>query len=145
MNKTPEQMMEEHGWIVHYVFETDKREFNGLCNIHTHGLEQNFDHPDFQVVLPLDPKVIHPVLSGMVADVKQGKQFLANVRDNRVLSGMDVMFKEFEENGRTVLRLIVPDPNGLLPDQEGCQEPYSRQFEELPDDEQPNPYEVDLQ
>ncbi|WP_066297456.1 DUF4262 domain-containing protein [Bacillus sp. FJAT-29937] len=119
-------------WTVHYVFETELCEFGGLCNYHTHGLKENYDHLDFQVVLPLNPKTIDPILGMMVNQIKEGRVFESDKKAGQVLRGFDVLFKEFHDGNRKVLRLILPDPNGKFPGDEGCQEPYSRQLEELP-------------
>ncbi|MED3554125.1 DUF4262 domain-containing protein [Cytobacillus praedii] len=132
MKMTTNEMMEKYGWLIHFVSETDLNEFNGLSNIHTHGLKENFNHSDFQVFLPVDPQTIHPILIMMVEQVKEGKVFETGKKDSQVLQGFDVIFKEFEEEDRTVMRLILPDPNGKFPGEEGCMAPYSRQFEELP-------------
>lgn len=127
------ELLQEHGWIVHYVFETEESSLNGLANIHTHGLAENFGHPDIQVVLPISPETIHPVLHGLVHDIKEGKVFPANERSSEVLQGMDVFFAPYMENDREVLRMYLPDPNGLLPFEEDCEEIYARQTEQLPE------------
>ena len=133
MKEKEQRMMNEHGWIVHYVFETEEDSLNGLANIHTHGLAENFGHPDIQLVLPIAPETIHPVLHGIVHDIKNGKVFHANERSSEVLQGMDVYFAPYTEHDREVLRLMLPDPNGRLPFEEGCEEIYARQTENLPE------------
>lgn len=82
--------------------------------------------------LPVDPQTIYPILIVMVEQVKEGKLFETDKKDSRVLQGFDVIFKEFDEEDRTVLRLILPDPNGKFPGDEGCMAPYSLQLEKLP-------------
>lgn len=126
------ELLENPGWFVHYVFETDAGELNGMANYHTHGLSKNFNHPDIQITLPIDPNVVHPVLNGMVRDIKNGKVFHENERSSEVLRGMDVYFKAYREGRRWVLRMLLPDPNGKLPFEEGCEEIYTKQLEELP-------------
>jgi len=127
-----QEMIKEHGWFMHYVFE-HHGELNGLANIHTHGLKENFNHPDIQVVLPLPPEVIHGVFSGIVEDVKNGRAFKPDVATKEVLQGYDVYFKEYTENGRKVLRLILPDPQGKFPFDEDCLDDYKSQFDVLPE------------
>lgn len=128
-----QQLLSEHGWIVHYVFESADASLNGLANIHTHGVAENFGHPDIQIVLPIAPETIHPVLLGLVQSLKEGKVFEANKRSSEVLRGMDVYFAPYTEGDREVLRLMLPDPKGRLPFEEDCEELYKRQLEELPD------------
>lgn len=67
------------------------------CTFHTHGLKENFNHSDIQVVLPVDSQTIHPILIMMVEQVKEGKVFETDKKDSQVLQRFDVIFKEFEE------------------------------------------------
>jgi hypothetical protein len=123
-------MMEKYGWVVHFVFDTNG-ELDGLANIHTHGLLENFNHKDFQIVLPLDSKDSHPLLVGIVNQIKDGRKFEADIATSNVIYNYDVFFKEFKEKDRTVLRLILPDPNGKFPNEKDCIDPYNRQLELL--------------
>lgn len=68
LSEKEKQMIEEHGWVFHYVYETKGGELNGLANIHTHGIEENFQHKDIQVVLPIMAQTIHSILAGIVGD-----------------------------------------------------------------------------
>lgn len=131
------EMMKKHGWIVHFVFETEESEFDGLANIHTHGMAQNFNHPDLQIVLPIDPQTAHMLLIEIVEQVKQGKVFEVNQRYGEIIRDMDIYFIEAEEGGRSVLRAIIPDSNGRFPFDEDCEEVYNQQMNPLPyqDDE----------
>ena len=44
-----------------------------------------------------------------------------------MFEGYKVLLKEFEENGKKFLRVIIPDANHKFPDDEGCQLEYSYQ------------------
>ena len=125
-----QRMMEEYGWVVHFVFEVNG-EFEGLANIHTHGLLESFGHKDLQLVLPLDPKDSHPLLAGIVNQVKEGRVFKEDIATSKVIHNYDVYFKEVIENDRTLLRLILPDPNGKFTNEKDCIDPYNRQLEVL--------------
>jgi hypothetical protein len=124
-----QEMLEEYGWFVHYVFETDKNELKGLANIHTHGILENFNHLDVQIVLPLSPEVAHPVLVEVVEKIKNGTTFKDNEVSSEVLYDMDVYFLKFNEGNREVLRVMLPDPKGSLPNERECDEMYKRQLE----------------
>lgn len=128
-----QEMLDKYGWVVRYVFETDAHEFDGLANIYTKGLPESFGHPNIQVVLPLPQDIIHSVLLGMVESIKTGVVFESGVISDEVLRGMPVTFKTFKNNGKEVLRLLLPDPNGILPTDPSCQEAYKRQLEILPE------------
>lgn len=60
--------------------------------------------------------------------VKKGTVFEVNKPYAKILVGMNVCFTKAKEDGRNVLRLLLPDPNGILPGEEGCEEPYERQL-----------------
>lgn len=133
LSEKEESLLKEYGWYVHYFFETPEGELNGLANIHTHGLKENFNHPDLQIVLPLAPETAHPVLTSIVNQIKGGEKFVAKERYSNVLQGMDVCFASYTENNRSVLRLMIPDPKGYLPDNQLCEDIYKRQLELLPE------------
>lgn len=128
-----EEMLEKHGWVVHFVFESYEGELNGMANIHTHGLKENFDHYDLQIVLPVKPELAHSVLSGIAEAIKEGRTFKPEVLTKGVLRNFDVIFRVYEEAEREVLRLFLPDPNGKLPFEEDCEEIYKRQMEKIPE------------
>lgn len=125
--------MEEHGWVVHYVYESKEDELNGMANLHTHGLFENFRHRDLQVILPIQMNSIHPIFSLLAQKIKKdGVVFEPDVRYSDVLEGFDVLFKVYNEGDREVLRLLLPDPNGKLPIDKDCDRVYQRQLIELP-------------
>lgn len=127
------KMMEDYGYFVHLVYETEAKEMGGLCNVHTHGLEESFGHKDLQIILPLPPQQNHGLINSIVQQIINDKRtFEPNVEQEKVLVGeFKVMFKEFQEGGRTVLRLLLPDPKGYLPTDDKCDDMYKRQLEEI--------------
>lgn len=124
-------MVDEHGFMIRYVFETEKSEYDGLANIYTVGLPETQSHPNIQVVLPLPQKIVHGVISSLVHLIKGGQSFKDGDRSFEVLDGMWVSFKEFENMDQKMIRLMLPDPEGHLPEQDGCDEMYKRQLETL--------------
>jgi len=117
--KHQDEMLEKHGWVVHYVIDH---------GIHTHGLAENFDHPDLEITLPADPKILHPVFSGIVEQIKDGKKFSDGEISDTVLSGdYKALFVEAQEGNRTVLRIILPDSDGNL-EQEKMVPCYAEQY-----------------
>lgn len=99
-----DEMMVKHWWYVHLV----------VGNVHTHGLQESFGHPDIQVVLPIAPETIHSVIAGIVERIKGGEKFFPSRRYDKVIMDYDVVFGKAREGGREVLRLILPDPVGCL-------------------------------
>lgn len=127
-------MIEEYGWVVRYVFETEKKEFGGLANIYTVGLPQSYGHQDLQIVLPIPQHVAHGVLSEMVMAIQNGQTFESDTVSDKVLRGFDVELKEYhdEEVGASHLRVLLPDPQGFLPSHPDCDPMYAKQLDNFP-------------
>jgi hypothetical protein len=125
------EMLKKHGWIIYYVVETEEKELNGLVNIHTYGLLENFNHLDLQIVIPVPPEFARKIFFELVERIKEGTKFTSGERNSTILRNLDVMFIEVESDGRRFLRLLLPDPNGKLPQDEGCATPYNRQLENI--------------
>lgn len=123
------EMMKKYGWIVHYIFPTEESEEPQMVNIHTHGLQESYNHLDIQMTLPVDQATAHGVLGTVVMHIKDGKTFKAEETSDVVLEGFDVYFFAATEDGRDVLRIVLPDPNGKMPFDEDCEKVYNRQLE----------------
>lgn len=131
MKRKQNVALEEYGWFAHYVFDNDG-ELDEMANLHTHGVWENFGHRDLQIIIPIQPEVVHGIFANVIAQIKKGRFFQTDKPENNVINNYDVHFREFEEQGRKVLRIILPDPSGKFPWDEGCEEPYNRQNEKLP-------------
>ena len=128
--------MLKHGWIAELVAD-DSDSPTGF-NLHTHGLRENYSHPDFQIVVPLPDKVGHALLVTLAERVKAGERFEAGQKVADViegggrLEGQELLVKMVEatECGRPVLRVILPDPRGKLELGE-INEQYAKQYADL--------------
>ena len=120
LREQDEEMLKKYGWIVHYVFPAKEGE---LANIHTHGVEENFNHKDFQIVLPLPQQLVHSLLVSVVERVKRGERFEPQKPYSNIIANYNVYFVEKYEGDRLVLRMIFPDEQGKYPWDSGC-EPY---------------------
>lgn len=119
--------MKEHGWVAHHVYGDPARP--GLTNSHTHGLAQNFGHMDLQIVIALEPDLLHWVLGRVVNRIKGGDRFAPGDVSDAILSAEHrVKFVEAAESGSPVLRIILPDPQGDL-DPATMERGYARQYE----------------
>jgi len=124
------KMLETHGWVVDVVSDTkDSKCASGTGrDIHTHGIEESFDHPDLQCVLPVDPKMVHGIFAIIVEMIKKGRKFEAGKCYSDILPNKyKLRFLEAEENDRKVLRVILPDKEGKL-HKELMQEDFRIQF-----------------
>jgi hypothetical protein len=120
--------MKKHGWICHFVADGDEQTPNGF-NAHTHGLQENYQHKDFQVVIPLPEKVAHSIFITLANRVKEGEKFQAGQKLDEVIQRMQVKLIDAVECGRPVLRVILPDKAGKV-DLGEIGDPYARQYDQ---------------
>jgi hypothetical protein len=108
-----DEMMDKHGWYVHFVTDHDTDSPTGY-NVHSHGVQESFGHPDLQIVAPLPPELAHSLLRILVDRIKVGESFKPNKKYDKIIRTLSVTFTEAVEGGRTVLRMILPDSTGAL-------------------------------
>lgn len=97
------------------------------CNAHTHGLER-YGHLDFQMVLFLPTEEIGRILNTLGLRVQSGERFQSGDMVSGIYEDCDVRLDEYEETGRKVLRVIIPDANNIFPGEGDCTLPYCLQL-----------------
>ena len=112
-----------HEWIIHYV--NDKicaccnpehshiYEAPTKINAHTHGLWQ-YNHFDFQIVLPLPLNTVGGILNDLSERVQKGEKMSPGMILANIIFNFDITFRKATEEGREVLRVILPDQEGNL-------------------------------
>lgn len=108
------------------------------CNAHTHGMA-NYGHMDFQMVLHLPHHEIARILNTLGLRVQDGERFKAGDMVSGIYEDCQIRLDEFEETGRKVLRVIIPDKDNIFPDDERCMDIYKLQMiptEDLYQDEE---------
>lgn len=121
------RMMEEYGFIIHSVFPTDENDAS--YSHHTHGLKENFNHMDLEIALPLPQQLAGQIIHSMVDQIKEGASFEDKLTSDKVIMNYDVHLVRVNEDGREVLRVILPDPEGRFPFDEDCRDIYNRQLD----------------
>lgn len=106
-----DEMVKRHGWYIH--FDMLSAECPYYVNIHTHGLSR-FDHLDLQICFPLTKEDAYTILLGIVEKIAKGARFVPGIKYPDLLHGYHVEFAEAKEDGRIVLRVILPDKDGDL-------------------------------
>lgn len=115
MKKQKEQT-DKHGWIIHYIPKSKEHPFG--VNIHTHGLADNFNHPDLQIVIPMRPEFVHKILiTAVEKHIKKNEPYVSGKKYTDLVTdseGTDygVLFIDAVEDGRKVLRMIFPEKDG---------------------------------
>lgn len=136
--------MNKYPWIIHIIangipcsdcgnVHNDFPDY--ICNVHTHGMVQ-YGHPEFQMVLHISLPMIGYILNELGCRVRDGQHFSAGERVSGIIRDYDLRLDEFEENGRKVLRVILPDAAAHFPEDPGCEYPYSMQI--IPTDQLEN-------
>ena len=122
-------------WVIHAVVnglpchlcgKTPTRLLPNCCNAHTHGMAK-YDHMDFQLVLNFPPHEIARILNTLGLRVQDGEQFKNGDLVVGIYEDCDVRLTEFDEDGRTVLRVVIPDTKNRFPDNPECSYPYTVQ------------------
>lgn len=108
--------MKNVNWIIHVVIGDYGP--GGIVNSHTHGME-NYNHLDFQLVLPLGKEQTMTLLNTICFEVQEGKRFEPGHYSGMVYS-CDFRLELHQETGRQVLRLIFPDPQMRFPEDPCC-------------------------
>ena len=128
--------MEKIDWIIHLCAngascaKCGKVETGflwGTCNAHTHGMEK-YNHMDFQLVLFLPQKEIMRILNTLGLRVQAGERFQSGDLVSGIYEDCDIRLDAYEETGRTVLRVIIPDKYNIFPEEEHCMPVYRLQL-----------------
>ena len=121
--------IEKYGWVAHLV--TDDERIPTGFNAHTHGFDDKFKHPDIQIVLPIDGKIVNHLFHTVANLIKEGETFGQGelgeeLEYSEILMEYKVRFILTTEDGTSpkwvdgttdshiVLRMILPSPNGSL-------------------------------
>lgn len=121
-------------WVIHlctngvcdHCGETETGFHQYICNAHTHGMDK-YSHLDFQLVLNFPPEEIGRILNTMGYRVRHGERFKNGDLISGIYEDCDVCLTTFDEDGRKVLRVIIPDKHNRFPEDEGCDYPYIMQ------------------
>jgi len=108
------EMMEKFGWYAHFIIDEDEQVHSDMVNIHTHGLEESFDHIDMQIVFPIHPKVAMNLFHILVDRIKNGETFKTGINYDDIIKDHGAKFILAYETNRQVMRLILPDQDGNI-------------------------------
>ena len=121
--------LEKYGFFMQGIVDDPSTPFK--FNLHTHGLQECFNHPDLQIVFPLPPDVAAGILHNIVDRIREGEVFKdGTVAQDIVAYELPVKFAAATESGRQVLRVILPDAEGQL-DLGVIADPFDKQYEGL--------------
>lgn len=74
-------------------------------------------------------QIAHQIFVELIIDVSNGKSFIEVKEYPDILEGVNLVFKQYKEMERDVLRVLLPDRNGALPTEEICEEHHKIQLD----------------
>lgn len=105
--------MREHGWYAHYV--SGHESVPELFNYHTHGFDVTYPgQKDLQIVLRIQPQTAHNLFWEFAERLKKGERFAHGQRCDKIIKKGEVLLFDALDDGRPVLRVIIPDAEGRL-------------------------------
>jgi hypothetical protein len=117
------EMIEQYGFFTHFVFDVGHK----FANYHTHGFQKTWEHNDFQIVLPLAHETAQGIFWNLAHRVKDGDRFSDGQDVDKIINGLLVRLMKARDAGRDVLRILIPDENGLFPGDDGVAPIYAVQ------------------
>lgn len=99
---------------------------DGFCNAKTEGMYK-YNHPEFQLVICMEYKMILYTLNNLGLMVQSGRKFKDGDLVDELFEGYQVQLKEVKEDGEQLLRILIPDANHKFPNDSDCQQIYSYQ------------------
>ena len=115
LKKKEEECLTRDGWFIHMIMNASDCPYD--FNMHTHGLEEKFNHPDLQMCAPIEPKIAYTFLESFIGQIKKGVKYeigVPIVEKEVFANDLSVIFAWAEEGSRDVLRIIFADKNGNL-------------------------------
>lgn len=126
-----EDSIKKYGFYAHMVFDAPLPQ--GYMNIHTHGFEQSWQHPDIQIVLNLGQQTAMHILHKIADRVRAGEFIKIDQDYPNFVGEYSARFISAKECGRTVLRLVIPDKHNNL-DREKMEPLFQHQYDFLETD-----------
>lgn len=122
--KQQRKEFKQRGFFVHMKMPNNSWD---MANYHTHGIKTTRNFFDFQIVLPIDSDKALDIFTNLVDAIDNNKTFNHNDVVWGIIENLPVKLKRAKEDGRSILRVIFPDPHGLFPNEEGCDPLFAAQ------------------
>lgn len=117
------QQLAKVRWYIHSIFQTpDLPDY--IQNNHTHGMQEEYDHYDFQLLINPGENEISRLLNTISFRVQEGERFIHGQMVSGLYEDCNIRLDLSRETGRDVLRLIIPDADNRFPEDPLCKEPY---------------------
>lgn len=105
--------MRLHGWFCYFISGHERLPIG--VNFRTHGFRTTFDgHPDFQIVVNAGQQTCHNIFINLAERVRGGERFEHGKSYPGIIKRWDVLMHAARDGGDTLLRIILPDPEGKV-------------------------------
>lgn len=128
-----ENKKQEPEWIIHYIAngipcdccgKIENPYIPGICDAHTHGLTEYFNHPELRIVLDCGLNTVGYILNDFCIRIRNGEVFRPGDFVDDVIEGYKIRIDSVKEidDQVEILRIVFPDKEGLFPGESGCNE-----------------------
>ena len=123
-------------WLLHFIANGYRCQISGMhinnmlpgtANFHSHGMDQ-YNHPDFQLVLHCSLDKAAYILNSLCYRVLAGERFKDGDYVKGIFADRDIRLDTYDETGRKVLRVMIPDGNNFYPEDSRCDMWYRLQL-----------------
>lgn len=128
--KREEAAIEKYGFHIRYVPQSYQYQTQLFPSIHTVGVQQNFHHPDLELVVPFPPQEAGRFLGTLIDKIKQGENYYPHT----LYALPECSYLPFYVvpvhhpwTHEDYLRVILPDKAGYFPHQSKCDTTFSCQ------------------
>lgn len=127
-SKEQTNFFNKYGFLFHIVLPSENRLF---FNAHTHGLPDKYNHPDIEILIPLEETLqdtkewISHILNTLIDRIEYGHILTDGEKLKGYIKGMyceTILINK--KNGRKVFRFLMPDMNGYLPTDDKCDKKF---------------------
>ena len=91
-------------------------------------MRENYNHPEFQVVLDFGDSRIGFLLNWFCSMVQEGRRFISGDLVSGIITDYDLQLFEVTEGDEKMLRVIIPDKDHRFPEDQNCEFPYNLQY-----------------
>lgn len=119
---------EDITWVIHCVSDDTKD-----MVFHTHGLT-DFIGAEIDLVIPIDIELAKELINGTAIKMINEELIIYDgIKLHDIIDRFPLMISlrhDIFEN-KSTWRIVIPDANGRFPDDDGCDEIFKKQFENI--------------
>ena len=119
--------------MIHYVIDADNTPFG--VDVHTHGLDA-YNHLELECILPFPADEVQAgIFNPLIDRILNGECIKEGCRTDLLTENYRMYFIEVPDvwdKNKTILRIIYPDENNIMPWEKDCNPDYAKQIFDIP-------------